>query len=125
MKKPRVAFGFLLFSVAAAAQQYVISTFAGGLPPATPAPALSVSIPSPQGIAADAAGNAYFIGFGTVFKVDQKGILTRVAGNYRPGYSGDGGPATNAQLTKAWPFDSQALAVDGAGNLFIADGNRI
>jgi len=49
-------------------------------------------------------------------KLDAKGILTRVAGSGKYGYSGDGGPATRAQL--AWPG---GLALDGSGNLFIAD----
>ncbi len=44
------------------------------------------------------AGNGYFISSNTVFRVDPKGILSRVAGNLHPGYSGDGGPAIDAQL---------------------------
>jgi hypothetical protein len=70
------------------AQQYVISTIAGGAPPPTPAPAVSVSIGGPQGVAVDAAGNAYFTSSNSIFKLDQSGVLTRVAGNSRYGYSG-------------------------------------
>jgi hypothetical protein len=44
------------------------------------------------------------------------GIITTVAGNGFAGYSGDGGPATSAELY--WPRD---VAVDGSGNIFIAD----
>ncbi len=47
------------------------------------------------------------------------GILTSVAGNGTPGFSGDNGPATSAQLDGAI-----GVAVDGAGNLYIADSNN-
>jgi sugar lactone lactonase YvrE len=100
----------------ASAQQYVISTVAGGAPPPTPAAALAASIGSSYGVAVDGAGNAYFTGLNCVFKVDQNGILTRVAGNSRAGYSGDGGSALSAQL-----FAPSGVAVDGLGNLFVAD----
>ena len=43
-------------------------------------------------------------------------MITTVAGNGAPGYGGDNGPATNAQLTAP-----QSVAVDSAGNLYIAD----
>jgi hypothetical protein len=48
-------------------------------------------------------------------RVTPDGIITTVAGNGIAGYSGDGGPAVSAQLA-----DPEAVAVDGAGNLFIA-----
>jgi hypothetical protein len=46
------------------------------------------------------------------------GVITTVAENGLGGFSGDGGPATSAQL-----FGSKGVAVDSAGNLFIADTN--
>src|ERR1700722_11310269 len=115
----------LLASGALCAQQYVISTYAGGAPLPTPAPAASVPIGGPQGVAADAAGNAYFVSSNSVFKVDASGVLTRVAGNSRYGYAGDGGPATSAQLAVSC-FSNylscgngpNGLAVDAAGNIF-------
>jgi uncharacterized protein (TIGR03437 family) len=115
----RIVFGFLLWSAAATAQPFVISTLAGGAPGPTPVQALDLPIGNLQGVAADGAGNVYFSSLNSVFKVDPNGALTRVAGNSRPGYSGDGGPATDAQL------NAFGLAVDGTGNLFIATGNRI
>ena len=57
------------------AQQFTISTFAGGVPPVTPAPALEASIGIPQALAADANGNIYFNGLNCVFKLDSAGIL--------------------------------------------------
>ena len=108
--------GFLLFGSSIWAQQYVISTIAGGAPPPTPAPAPTASIGDPTRLATDAAGNVYFSSLHSVFKVDAGGTLTRVAGNSRPGNSGDGGPATAAQLN--FPM---GIAIDAGGNLFVAD----
>jgi hypothetical protein len=56
-------------------------------------------------------------GDGTVIRKDID-IIKTAAGDGTWGYSGDGGPATQAQL--AWPT---AIAIDAAGNLYIADGN--
>jgi hypothetical protein len=52
-----------------AAQRFVIPTLAGGAPPSTPAAALQIAI-APQGLAADASGNLYFISSNCVFKRD-------------------------------------------------------
>lgn len=109
----------LLLSARALAQQYVISTVAGGAPPPTPSLALAAAIGSPQAVATDAPGNLYFAGHNVVLKVDTSGMLTRVAGNASGGYSGDGGPATDAQLNAP-----SALAVDPTANLYIADTNN-
>ena len=55
-----------------------------------------------------------------VFKIDTEGRLATVAGIGEPGYAGDGGPASKAQLSHPWD-----VAVDAAGNVYIADsGNR-
>src|SRR5262245_44433235 len=112
--------GFLLWSAAAAAQQYVISTYAGGGPPLlTPALGVDVPIESESGVAIDTAGNIYFLSADSVLKLDQSGVITRVAGS-TPGYSGDGGPATNARFRlRECCVKAAALAVDNAGNLFI------
>ena len=55
----RVALCFPLMSGAAVAQQYVISTVAGGAPPPTPVTGTSASIGSPQGIAVDGAESVH------------------------------------------------------------------
>ncbi len=78
----------------------------------------------PAGVALDASGNLFIADWNNnrVRKVDTNGIITTVAGNGSPGYSGDGGPATSASLAYV-----EAVDVDGSGNLFIADtdNNRI
>ncbi len=114
-------FSILLLAGTAFAQQYTISTVAGGAPPATPASALNTSIGQPRKLALS-GGNLYFSSGNSVFKIDTSGTMTLVAGNSRAGFSGDGGPAVNAQLSAP-----QGLALDSAGNLYIADSvnNRV
>jgi hypothetical protein len=109
----------LLFSSACvlAAQQYTISTFAGGAPPVTPIAAVKTDLRPIGGVAAD-GGNVYFSASGCVFKIDVNGILTRVAGDSRWGASGDGGPATNAEFSTAL-----GVTVDHAGNIYVVDQN--
>jgi hypothetical protein len=60
------------------------------------------------------------VGSGYWEPVDLSGIVSRVAGTCRQGYSGDGGQATKAQLSGL-----VGNALDGAGNLFIAADDRI
>jgi sugar lactone lactonase YvrE len=106
----------------ALAQQYSISTVAGGAPPATPAAAASVSLGQPGRVALDAAGNLYVSSSNCVFKIASTGTVTLIAGTSRAGFSGDGGLAVNAQLNSP-----QGMAFDPNGNMYIADSrnNRI
>ncbi|HEY2459680.1 MAG TPA: Ig-like domain repeat protein [Candidatus Acidoferrum sp.] len=85
------------------------------------AAALAASLRFPRGIALDASGAVYVADTGNhVVRKISAGIITTVAGNGLEGFSGDLGPATSANL--ASPV---GLAVDAAGNLYIADtGNR-
>jgi len=103
------------------AQQYTISTVAGGAPPTTPVPALATTIGQPRKLAVTAAG-VYFSSGNSVFRLDGSGTLTLIAGNSRAGFGGDGGPAVGAQLNSP-----QGVALDSAGNLYIADSlnNRV
>jgi NHL repeat len=86
--------------------------------------ALSAEINSPFGAAVDASGNVYIADKSNnrVRKVSPTGIITTVAGNGSSGYSGDGSPATAAQINS--PYD---VAVDAYGNVYIADAgnNRV
>src|ERR1035441_682693 len=93
MKSVPLVMSFLLMSGAGLAQQYVISTLAGGAAPPTPSAPMDATIGSPLGVVSDAAGNVYFSGLNCVFKLGPNGALTRVAGNTHPGYTGDGGGA--------------------------------
>ena len=80
--------------------------------------ATQAEISFPEGLVVDAAGNLYFSDSGNnrVRKVDQQGIINTVAGNGSCGYSGDGGPASQAQLC-----GPQGIGIDGKQHLFIAD----
>src|SRR2546429_239385 len=113
----------ILLSLAhATLAQHVITTVAGGVP--NNVPALQVGVGLPGGLFRDSSGNLYIAAIlnNAVFKVNSSGQLTTVAGNEAYGYSGDGGPATSAEL--AGP---SAVFVDGSGNIFITDrdNNRI
>ena len=79
-------------------------------------------------VAVDASGNLFIADASNsrIRRVSAGGIITTVAGNGTGGFSGDGGPATSASLGNS-VGGPQSIAVDAAGNLFIADtdNNRI
>jgi uncharacterized protein (TIGR03437 family) len=111
----------LAAAIPALAQQYTISTVAGGAPPTTPAPALTTGIGTPRKLLVQGS-NLYFSAGNSVYKLDSAGSMTLIAGNSRAGFSGDGGQAINAQLNSPG-----GMAFDKAGNLYIADtlNNRV
>lgn len=111
-------------TTSAAPQTYLSSTIAGT--PASPGytgdtgPATAAQLSSPLAVAVDSQGNLYISDYGNnlireVYAAN--GTIQTIAGTSTPGYSGDGGPATSAQFGLA-----HSLAVDAAGNLYIADG---
>lgn len=97
---------------------YTISTVAGGGDCGDGGPAALARLGAPEGLAVDQAGNLYVSDAldHRVRKISPSGIVSTVAGTGRPGFRGDGGPATAARLNAPY-----GLAVDAAGNLYIAD----
>ncbi len=81
-------------------------------------PAKEAQLKSLCSVAFDASGNMYIADRGNhvIRKVDTSGIITTVAGTGSAGYSGDNGPATEAQLYYPWN-----VAFDASGNMYIAD----
>jgi hypothetical protein len=75
----------------------------------------------PTGLAADSNGNIYVVVHkqNRILKVSPDRRVTVIAGNGLAGFSGDGGPAYNASLD-----EPLSLALDSAGNIFIADTNN-
>ena len=84
--------------------------------------AVNAKLNEPLAVILDAAGNLYIADtLNNVVRKVSNGIITTIAGNGTLGYSGDGGPATHAQLH--WPY---GMALDAQGNLYIADnGNDV
>ena len=114
-----------LFSVSFSSAQ-TISTFAGSVGSTSASgdgfSASAASIGTPNGVATDIYGNLYITDGNNniIRKVDASGIITTIAGIAgASGYSGDGGPATNAHLG-----NPRGICVDGAGNIYFADNNN-
>jgi len=78
-------------------------------------PATSAYLTAPTGLAVDSADNLYIADDSRVRKISH-GMITTVAGNGTLGFSGDDGPATNAELESP-----AGIAVDAAGNVYVAD----
>ncbi len=81
-------------------------------------PAVEARLRYPYGVTVDETGNLYIADTWNhrIRKVDSAGIVTTIAGSGTEGYGGDGGPAVRAQLSHP-----QGVALDGSGNLYIAD----
>ena len=105
----------------------VITTVAGGgYSLGDNGPAVSAQLDFPQGVAVDSGGNVYVADYNNsrIRKISN-GVITTLAGTgviggFAEGFSGDKGPAINAQL--AFPT---GVALDSAGNLYIADNNNL
>jgi hypothetical protein len=114
----------LMLAVACSAfsQTYTINTVAGGGLPVN-VPGISAGIGHTSGgIAVDAGGNVFIVAqdYNIVLRLGAaSGVLTLVAGNGTYGLRGDNGPASSALL--AYPA---GVAVDSAGNVYIADAGN-
>jgi sugar lactone lactonase YvrE len=84
-------------------------------------PATGALLNRPTGLGTDAAGNLYIADSDNhrIRRVSPNGVITTIAGTGTGGFSGDGGQATSAQLS--FPDD---VAVDAAGNVYIADAGN-
>src|SRR5579862_1713561 len=85
-------------------------------------PATGASLYNPVAVVVDPAGDVFIADASNnrVRKIAAgTGVITTVAGNGTMAFSGDGGPATSASL-----WYPSALALDSAGNLFIAEINN-
>ncbi len=79
----------------------------------------SIAVPGPgvPGIAVDDSGNVYTIDrYPGIWKVSSLGVISVFAGTFTSGYSGDGGPATTAEL-----WSPRRLATDRVGNVYVSD----
>ncbi|MDP6779864.1 MAG: FG-GAP-like repeat-containing protein [Candidatus Latescibacteria bacterium] len=113
-----------LFGTVAAQEPGTLLTVAGGgTDEGEGIPAVEVALKRPLGVAVDSDGNIFIADTDNhrIRHVDAAtGNITTVVGTGEPGFSGDGGPATGAQIRAP-----QAVAVDPDGNLYVADsGNR-
>jgi uncharacterized protein (TIGR03437 family) len=97
---------------------YTVTTIAGGEWAGDGLPAPSASLGSPEGLVIDGTGAIYIADSldHRVRKVTSDGRIATVAGTGRSGFSGDGGPASEARLNQPY-----GLALDAGGNLFVAD----
>ena len=108
------------------AESGIITTVAGTGEPGfdgDEGPAVQARLNRPIGVAVDGDGNLFIADRGNrrVRRVDgTSGIVTTFAGTGEAGFSGDGGPAAEAQL-----YEVVGLALDSGNNLLIVDGGTV
>jgi uncharacterized protein (TIGR03437 family) len=122
---PLALLPFVLLSAdAPAPTAYTIATVAGSSFVGDGGPATSAALSDAEGVAVDLLGNVYIADSNDhrIRKVATDGTISTIAGDGFPGFLGDGGPAAAARLNTPY-----GIAVDTAGNLYIADlgNNRI
>lgn len=84
--------------------------------------AVAAQLNAPLALCLDNSGNLYFTDYSNhrIRKIDSKGIISTIAGTGIAGFSGDGGPAINAQLNH--PF---RICTDNAGNVYFSDYDNL
>ena len=117
-----ILFVFLLLIPSLVTNAQHISTFAGtkGVQgyAGDGGPAIRALFDFAYKMVMDEQGNMYVVDYPYIRKISADGIITTIAGNGIPGYSGDGGPATAARI------DLGTIAVDKAGNIYLTDANH-
>ena len=108
----------LALAANAPAAQYTIATLAGSDTSGDGNAGTYVPLLQPQAVAFDGSGNLYIADAADhrVRMMNTEGIVTTIAGTGRPGFSGDGGLATMAQLNRPY-----GVALDSLGDIYIAD----
>src|SRR6266850_560321 len=116
-----LSFAFLVLWNWSGHAQSSITTYVGPSLAVGGLQATTQTIGIPDGVSADGAGGFYVSSSSQnrVYRVTSHGTLRVIAGTGKRGVSGDGGPASSAQLK--YPH---GVAVDGTGNVFIADSNN-
>ncbi len=122
MKLTFLLFPVLAFCFSATSNAQIITTIAGSSPVlygGDGGHATDAKLNAPNGVAIDAMGNIFIADRGNnrIRKIDPTGIITTFAGTGIGTFSGDGGAATDAAL-----YLPTGVAVDGSGNVYIADG---
>ena len=112
------------YAAGSAPISYTIATVAGSSIVGDGGPALSAALSDAEGVALDLSGNIFIADANDhrVRRIAADGTISTVAGDGFPGFRGDGGPASAARLNTPY-----GIAVDRAGNLYIADlgNNRV
>jgi hypothetical protein len=110
----QVAPGGLISTIAGSGSGYPAAGSYGG----DGGQATNANLSGPKGVGWDVSANCFIADTGNhrIRKIGANGVIVTVAGTGAAGYSGDNGPATSAKLN-----NPTGVAVDGLGNLFIAD----
>jgi gliding motility-associated-like protein len=124
-KKLSLLFWATIFTCCLSVHAQIITTVAGNGTigySGDGGPATSAQFSNPVSVALDAAGNMYVADFYNhrIRKINAAtNIITTIAGTGTAGFSGDGGPAVNAELNN--PAD---LCADAAGNIYFTDNQN-
>ena len=117
-----VLLAFSLLAIIPAKAQVIFTVAGAGNGDGSPATAASLNYP--YSVVVDGSGNIYIADQSNnrIRKINTSGVISTIAGNGHGGYSGDGGPATAAEINYPGP-----LALDASGNVYFSDvsNNRV
>ncbi len=108
------------FTIAKVTASGAATLYAGqpGVSGSADGPAAQATFTNPTAIAVDSSGNVYVADNDTIREITSAGVVTTIAG--QPGVAGN----TDGTRSAASFFDPSALAVDGAGNVYVADSGN-